>query len=80
MTVHHTSAMPAPKDRVIMVIDMNEAMPSWNTAAWCDEYGAWCVADTELLQVALENGDVGMSSAFHIDNPTHWMPLPELPA
>lgn len=88
MEVHESSATPAPRDRVIMVIDMTDEVPMWEFAHWADHaylspdgiIGGWCVADHETLRYAALDGTLQEVANSVFNEPTHWMHIPDLPA
>lgn len=90
MLVYDCATKSAPKDRVILVIDMTEDEPVWEFAAWCDwayedpaafglVVGAWCVGEHQLLRVAIMLDDLPDACSSHLDTITHWSEVPELP-
>lgn len=88
MNVLEVSAVPAPKDRVIMVLDMTDDVPLWEIAHWADYaymdaegyHGGWCVADHDTLRAALPFDEVAEVAVSVMDTPTHWAEVPALPA
>lgn len=84
MTVHESSAVPAPTDRIVMVWDGG----LWEFALWAQEchlrpdgsLGAgWCVADHETLRWSVISDDTVEVAASVIEAPLYWMEVPADP-
>lgn len=84
MTVHDSSAVAVPTDRIVMVWDGG----LWEFALWdqaCHlrpdgSLGAgWCVADHETLRWSVISDDTVEVAVSVIEAPSHWMEVPADP-